>query len=415
MTTAKHTKETELRKFFAERYQPIRLLGCPDKTLRRYKTVFNTWARFLGREPTLGHLTDVDIAAVLTWYHKQGRTAETVNTMLNHIMALARYAAGKRLIDEVPDVLPMPEPVELPSIWTPEEVGRILDAARELRGVVSGMIPACRFWPALLLIAYDTGLRAGAIWQIQIEHIDLERRTIYIPAACQKNRRAQMVSIHPETIEAIRQIIEPERKMLFPWGGCESTKYNQFNAILKRAGLPAGRKNQLHRLRRTCASLAHSMGIDATAQLGHSSDQVTRRHYLNVSGLAQAASVLPRPWRGGPAPVKSLPEPEETNVSPTTTIVIRNKTEPNTATESITIDRPFSHLLVSILSLAADIETSQTGFMLVVGMANGLLTLTWRKSRTIWDARKQWSFWDRRLREELGIDKARGVAVEGAA
>lgn len=36
-----------------------------------------------------------------------------------------------------------------------------------------------------------------------------------------------------------------------------------------------------HALRRTCASHLAVAGADATAYLGHSSDAITRRHYLD--------------------------------------------------------------------------------------------------------------------------------------
>jgi integrase len=68
---------------------------------------------------------------------------------------------------------------------------------------------------------------------------------------------------------------------------------------LKLAGLPTDAKSKFQRIRRSHATHLHIAGGDATASLGHSSDSITRRHYLDVRLLSRqsAEKLLFRPGR----------------------------------------------------------------------------------------------------------------------
>lgn len=290
-----------LAEFFARLYQPRRLLGRSPETVRRYENTLGHFKRFLKRLPRVSDLNEDTISDFAAWfaalpvgkYRPTDRKPATINKAITNLVALAKYAHAKRLLGEVPDVRTVPDYRRAPAPgYTQDEMERLLAACWGRRGDVAG-IPAGRYWLALTLILYYSGARPGVVWSLSMGHVDLNRETVFLPAEHQKQRVDQVLRIGPDAVSAVRAILKPPRDRLFPWSLNPSMRYYHWHRILQSAGLPVVHRDQFRKLRRTCATLCHVNGADATAQLGHSSDAVTRRHYLTDTG-PQAADVIPR-------------------------------------------------------------------------------------------------------------------------
>jgi len=171
-------------------------------------------------------------------------------------------------------------------------------AAQHIRGSFSGVLGSL-FFPALFLLAYDTGGRSGVIWSLEWADYRPEIPAVLFRAERQKQRRDQLIKISEQTKTAIERIKAPERRLIFDLGRGWQMRYYYVKKCLKAAGLPHGRNDQLKRIRKTTLSMMHSLGGDATAQAGHSSDAVTRKHYLDISNQKQAADLLLRPTISG--------------------------------------------------------------------------------------------------------------------
>jgi integrase len=198
------------------------------------------------------------------------------------------------LISEAPDVSRVKLYERLPEAYTIEEISRLVDAAGHIQGNFSG-VPGSRFWPALFLTAYDTGGRSGAIWSLVWSDYRPAISAILFRAEIQKQRRDQLIKISGQTAAALEKIRTPERNLIFDVGRCSQMRYYYVRKCLKKAGLPHGRNDQLKRIRKTTLSIMHSLAVASPPQAGHSSDAVTRRHYLDLSNQKQAADILPRP------------------------------------------------------------------------------------------------------------------------
>ncbi len=283
-----------LREFFDEYYRPRRLLDGSIHTVHRYENAFRHFHRFLGREPMVSDLDETTMTALIK-HHSQGRAAHTVVTLRNKLMALANYAHKKGLLAEVPDVPRIRVPQRLPVAFTVNEISRLVEAARQVSGERC-LIPAGKFWSALFLVAYDTGARAGAIWSLEWTDYRPDTLALLFRAEKQKQRCDQLLRVSQQTADALGAIqgIYSQR-MIFPWDRAECQKSYHIKTILATAGLPHGRHDQLQRIRKTTASIMHALGADATAQLGHSTDTVTRKYYLDTVNAQQACDVLPRP------------------------------------------------------------------------------------------------------------------------
>jgi hypothetical protein len=74
--------------------------------------------------------------------------------------------------------------------------------------------------------------------------------------------------------------------------------FSRFRLILKAAGLPHGRRDLFHKVRRTTATLCeiHVGPGSATKQLGHSSARVTEK-YIDPAQLPETdiTAKIPRP------------------------------------------------------------------------------------------------------------------------
>jgi integrase len=95
-------------------------------------------------------------------------------------------------------------------------------------------------------------------------------------------------------MQAIKGDREPE-DIVFPWDRCHNYVWKRLEIILKRAGLPHGRKSKFHRIRKTTASYAAAAGLDAQKLLDHS-DPATTRKYLDPRIVKQQSpvNILPK-------------------------------------------------------------------------------------------------------------------------
>lgn len=249
------------------------------------------FCRFLGRPALIIDLDEDRISEFLA-ARLRSHAAITVDRERSKLLALANYAHRRGTLAEVPDVMRVRVLRRSPTSYNLRDIGRLLSVSRGVEGEISG-VPAGRFWTALILTVYDTGCRSGAAWALR--WADWQPPTLLFRAETQKQRADQLLRVSQQTADAIEAIRQPARDLIFTWDRCPMLRYRRVAEIFKAAGLPHGRHDCLQRVRRTTATLMHRAGGDATAQLGHSSSAVTRRHYLDTAGQLQAADLLPRP------------------------------------------------------------------------------------------------------------------------
>jgi integrase len=280
-----------LADFFEHTYCPRRLPGGSLNTLRLYACTFRAFERHLQRPPLVQDLEADTIAGFLSAY-STGHEPRSVNSHLDRLLALARYACQRRLIAEVPDLLHWPEPQRTPRAYTSDQVSRLLWACRQSRGCILGL-PAGLYWEAVALTFYYTGIRASACWLL--EQRDLEGPLLTIRPETHKPRTELRFLLPADCMEAIHRIWSPPRKFLFPWDRAPGERYPAWRRILADAKLPMGHLDLFQRLRRTSGTLVEAAGGDGSKHLGNSR-AVFERHYLDPS-IANRSQVglLPRP------------------------------------------------------------------------------------------------------------------------
>ncbi len=210
------------------------------------------------------------------------------------------------------------------AVWTAEQTGTFLDAAR-----------SDRLYPLFHLIAYR-GLRRGEAVGLRWVDVDLERGALRVtqqvvqlgwateigPPKTGSGERT--ISLDEKTVAVLRRwsVLQVRHREGWASGWVDSglvfTRENggplhpdlatdAFARLARRAGLPPIR---LHDLRHTAASLALQAGVPmkvVSEQLGHSSLAITADTYTSVlPAVARAAAeavsrIIPRRGPGQPA------------------------------------------------------------------------------------------------------------------
>jgi site-specific recombinase XerD len=181
------------------------------------------------------------------------------------------------------------KPKTLPTILSPEEVVRFLDAAKPGRDRV------------LFQTAYACGLRLSELIHFQVADIDSARMVVIVRQG--KGRKDRLVPLSTQLRDVLRAYWREYRPR--PWlflGSdpaqplCPNTVQRACQKVVRRAGLT--KPTSLHTLRHCFATHMLEAGIDLRtlqAIMGHTSLQTTAR-YLHVSNqhLRQTPSLLER-------------------------------------------------------------------------------------------------------------------------
>lgn len=288
-----------------EQYARKHLRGKSENTLRLYRHTIGTFAKFLKREPTIQDL-DADLIQDFIWHVvKSGRSIATANKDRAQLCCLWNYAAKNRIVDKYPDVPVIPEPDRVPMAWMPDELKRILQAAKtesQPVGEVSGKL----WWTAMLLIILDSGERIGAVRNLPRNALRGDH--LLVPAEIRKGKtRDRLYKLSTETVESINQLLATHQdKVMFPFPYSETYLYRRYKQLLSRAKLPMGRQNNFHMLRKSVASAVASVGGDATAALDHASPKTTKQ-YLDprIVGGVDVSAILSAYLRGDSQPRQS--------------------------------------------------------------------------------------------------------------
>lgn len=192
----------------------------------------------------LAGITPEEVDAAMTRLASRGIKGATLNRYASQLGSVFKYARRSRLVPRafVPPTKGIeraPEPADPERYLRPEEVARILASARIHDRVWRKM-------PALVTVAYHTGLRVGALLGARWRDVDFEAGTLTI--AKTKNGDPHTAALTPAAIEELRRLPKGEAgALVFGNRSGGAFSYRPLWAkVTKEAGL-AGRN--FHQLR----------------------------------------------------------------------------------------------------------------------------------------------------------------------
>ena len=295
-------KPMTLTTFLHTVYVPLKLRGRSPSSVRLLHHAIRQFSKFLRRDAELSDFEDLLVSQFLA-YRAQCVTRRgvrlspfSVERERTGILAMWRLAADRRLVDNRPCVQPELLPERIPRAFTVHEMEQLFSAAETTPGWI-GPVKASAWWPALIMVAYETGERIDAL--IHVPRSCYTAPFLRVPAGLRKGKRAERVyEMTPDTCQLVDIVARHDEPTLFLWPLDQSCLYTHLKKLTARAGLGTSREVMFHCLRRTCASHLAAAGGDATAYLNHSSDRVTRRSYLDPrivnAGKPKAIDALPK-------------------------------------------------------------------------------------------------------------------------
>jgi integrase/recombinase XerD len=163
----------------------IRRLG--PKTQHDYIRHVKSFADFLGRSPDKATAEDVHryqlrLASI-------GTTVPTVNANASALRFFFKITLERSDLAE--EVVSAREPRRLPVVLSPEEVGRLLTSATNIKH------------KAVLSLAYATGLRASEVVSLKLTDIDRQRMVIRVEQG--KDKKDRYVMLSPYLLELLRE------------------------------------------------------------------------------------------------------------------------------------------------------------------------------------------------------------------
>jgi integrase len=196
------------------------------------------------------------------------------SSIINH----ARREWGITMINPIPLVKKPQSPQGRNRILTEDELRRLFDALKpQIKSSNHWILPLTKF-------ALETAMRRGEILGLSWEHIDLPKRTAFIPIT--KNGESRLVPLSTAAIEILHSIPRNLTGKVFPVN--ETT----LSAAIDRARLKADLKDfHFHDLRHMAIThLAKKLPnlIELSAVSGHKSLAMLKRYYHpNAEQLAK--------------------------------------------------------------------------------------------------------------------------------
>jgi len=276
---------THLRKMMLEELQRR---NYSPSTMRGYILAVKQFAEYFHKSPD--KLGAEEIRRFQLYLLNEKKYAPgTVEIRMSAIRFLYKKTLRRRDIDF--DDLPFPKtPVKLPTVLSPNEIARLIQAAPNL------------LYRTILMVLYGTGIRRTEASLLKVSDIDSERMIIHIRQG--KGSRDRDVPLTPKLIEALREYYrwKKPKGYLFPSSqgkrGVEEpisdkTIWNACRAAVNRACL--SKRIGPHTLRHSFATHLMESGTDLrTIQLllGHSRLKETVI-YLHLSQRHLHAAINP--------------------------------------------------------------------------------------------------------------------------
>lgn len=231
-----------------------------------------------------------DVCLMMRRLIDSGKSVKTVRNYRQAVLYLLD-SAGVRI--DLRDCRPPRNVRRIPTAWTADQLSRLIHSCRQ-SPTQRGWGP--EHWEALALTIYDTSLRIGSLLRSDVQQLNHEQCTLYVPGECQKGRGDTLQPLHPDTADKLLELWRPDTR-LFPWPFHRRLIWERFGDILRRAGLPDTSRDKFHRLRRTsytCVAKAHGIAA-ASEHAAHKTD--LSAYYLDRSHLPRhdTISALPRP------------------------------------------------------------------------------------------------------------------------
>ncbi len=280
------------------RYSLNRLWSLFEEAKSANRTIKDDRIRFnLHIAPSLGtksipELTVHDLDKLRAKLEKSGKSPQTVKHVLTLVKRLLNFALRKGYVESIPATLYITMPTvdnKVTENLTPEQAQKLLQALDEEPDQVQASI---------VRLALFTGMRRGALLNLQWNDLDFERGFITLRGEVAKKGKTETIPMNDQARAVLKALPRTASPYVFP-GRYDDKPRGNITPMLKRvrekAGLPDSFR-PLHGLRHSFASWLAGSGqvsmYELQKLLTHSSPQMTQRYaHLHDDALRKASDV----------------------------------------------------------------------------------------------------------------------------
>ena len=247
--------------------------------------------------PSLGtksipELTVHDIDKLRVKLEKAGKSPQTVKHVLTLVKRMLNFALRRGYVESIPGTLHITMPTvdnKVTENLTAEQVQKLLQALDEEADQVQA---------SLVRLALFTGMRRGALLNLQWGDLDFERGFITLRGDVAKKQKTETIPMNDQARAILNGLPQTKSPYVFP-GRYDDKPRGNISPMLKRVrekvGLPESFR-PLHGLRHSFASWLASSGqvsmYELQKLLTHSSPQMTQRYaHLHDDALKKASGV----------------------------------------------------------------------------------------------------------------------------
>lgn len=288
-------------------------------SLKQLEVCLNLVRRWGGDEITCDELFTLErFEEFIQWLFQQpkhrgtepgkSRSVRTVRGKRDYLWTLWRFAFKRNLCDAPPpdreDLARLKAPKEDPIAWSPDEVRKIIEAARGAPDILWWK-PA--HWITFLCTDWYSSERFEAL--LSCRQSDLDGETLIVKACRTKDKKAGCYKLPSWLTDMIRTlpviagaaVPEAKRDLIWPFPFSADTMRRRYRSdILRPSGLPDDRHHLFHCLRRSVLTEMVNVADVAAAQelARHSSPAITLDSYISRAKLRNrksAADLLPNP------------------------------------------------------------------------------------------------------------------------
>lgn len=237
--------------------EELQLRGLSENTIDVYTRAVKQLERFCGKSAL--DITDEELRSFLLHSRNRGLSLKTYNVTIVAIRCFYEALQPDRVI-RIKTVRP---PVILPEVLSPEEVKRLLKAAKSLK------------YKAIFTLMYSAGLRIGECVHLKVTDIDRSRMLIIVHQG--KGRKDRTTILSPYALKLLETYYRQYRPTTWLFQGFPKTKpmhirsvQTVFRQAVKTAGIT--RKIIPHTLRHSFATHLLEQGCPLPAIqnfLGH--------------------------------------------------------------------------------------------------------------------------------------------------
>ena len=258
----------------------------------QFRYAVGKFDKFLGRPATLADLQAPTVNDWLQSLEAGGLSPKTVRNNRGRILALWNDALDEGVIDNEPRRLRKVKiPRFIPVAWSPEEISRLLAAARKAPGqFLKSRVVRAKFWEAFVLVQWDTALRLGDV--IALETATVDGQAVF---RIVQSKTGDIVTcqLRPETVEAIAATFPPERKRVFGDVLSRNRILTGFRRLVEAAGLTTA-NGSTRMLRRASATAIEALHPGAAMRhLGHRTPGLAYKHYVDPRFISEAKPLMP--------------------------------------------------------------------------------------------------------------------------